>query len=273
MLRNCIAIGLAVLAAGFLFYWVMGDEIGPFVSTAKQSLRDQFAGMVDEYELELEKAKAAVAKAEERSVQLRLQKHKAVAAVKTLQREVQVAQNDIRDAQTQLAWLRDTLEAGRQVRLVSGRLATHSELKSIVDDLATRIQIAQEKLSYLEQILQRRRARHDKLVQIDEESPAALQRLRNSVDFLARKLEMYRDVKRWIDQDEAAETALAGLYDQAQRTLEDAHAKLDMKLAEIDAMLDMSLELEVDPVEQPHSTDELLADIHTALAGGVAIER
>ena len=273
MLRNCIAIGLAVLAAGFLFYWVMGDEVGPFVTTAKQSLRDQFVGMVDKYELELKKAEAEVAKAEERAVQLRMQKHKAAAGVTTLQREMQVVQNEVQDAQTQLALLRDNLEAGRQVRLVSGRLATDSELKSIVDDQATRIQIAQEKLSYLEQFMQRRKSRHDKLIQLDKQSPAALQRLRNSVGMLARKLEMYRDVREWVEQDEAAEVALTGLYDKAQRTLEDAHAQLDTKLAEIDAMLDMSLELEVDPVKEPHSTDELLADIRTALAGGVGIER
>lgn len=273
MLRNCIAVGLAVLAAGFLFYWVMGDEIGPFVSTAKESLRDQFVGLVDEYELELKKAEAEVAMAEERAVQLRVHRHQAAAGVKTLQREMLVAQNEVQDAQTQLVALRDNLETGRQVRLVSGRLATDSELKSIVDDQSTRIQIAQEKLSYLQQIAQRRQARHDKLVRLDKESPAALQRLRNSRDFLARKLEMYRDVREWIEQDEAAETELAGLYDQAQRTLEDAHAQLDGKLAEMDAMLDMSLELEVDPVGEPHSTDELLGDIRTALAGGAAIER
>src|SRR5688572_9486913 len=58
MLRICSAIGLAALSAGFLFHWVMGDEIGPFVSTAKESLRDQFVGMVDKYELELKKAEA-----------------------------------------------------------------------------------------------------------------------------------------------------------------------------------------------------------------------
>ena len=119
MLRNCVAIGLAALAAGFLFYWVLGDDIGPFMSTAKQSLRDQFVGLVDQYELELKKAEAEVAKAEERAVQLRLQKNRAAAGVKTLHREMEVAQNEVVDAQTQLASLRDNLQAGRQVRLVS----------------------------------------------------------------------------------------------------------------------------------------------------------
>ena len=272
-MRNFIAIGLVVLATAFLFHWIMGDEVGPFVSTAKKSLRDRFVGMVDTYEHELEKAEAEVAKAEERAVQLRMQKHKAAAAVTTLQREIQVARNEVQEAQTQLALLRDNLKAGRQVRLVSGRRATDSELKSIVDDQSARIQIAREKLSYLEQFQQRRIARRDKLVQLDRESPAALQRLRNSVAMLARKLEMYRDVREWVEQDEAAEVALTGLYDKAQRTLEDAHTQLDMKLAEIDAMLDMSLELELDPADQPHSTDELLADIRTALNGGGAIEQ
>ena len=52
-----------------------------------------------------------------------------------------------------------------------------------------------------------------------------------------------------------------GRKPEAQRTLEDAHAKLDLKLAEVDAILGMSLDLEIDPVQESHSTDQLLADI------------
>lgn len=264
--RYVIGLVLIVLCAGFAMHWIMGDDFGPWVSSAKMSVKEQFVKLVDEYEMELEKAKASVAEAEERALKLRLQKQKAAAGMKTLDRELTVARNEIGEAKTQLAALQVKLSAGQTVRLVSGRIATDGELRTFVDDYSSRIEIAQEKVGYLEQIAQRREARYEKLVQLDKESPNAIRRLRNSVDFLSRKVAMYRDIKDMMDEDAAAEVELNGLYAKAQQTLEDAHAKLDVKLAEVDAMLGMSLDLEIEPVLEPHSTDELLADIRTTLA-------
>lgn len=264
--RYIVGSVLIVLCAGFALHWIMGEDFGPFISSAKTSVRDQLAGLVDEYSMELEKAKAAVAKAEERAVQLRLQKQKAMAGIKTLDRELTLARTEISEAETQLSALHDKVGAGQVVRLVSGRVATDGALRTFVDDYSSRIEIAQEKVGYLGQIMQRRQARLDKFVQLDKESPNAIRRLRNSVDFLARKIDMYREIKDMVDEDMAAEAELDGLYAQAQRTLEDAHAKLDLKLAEVDAMLGMSLDLEIDPVQEPQSTENLLADIRTALA-------
>jgi hypothetical protein len=61
-------------------------------------------------------------------------------------------------------------------------------------------------------------------------------RLRNEAEFLARKLELYRDVKGWIQDEESSSAELASLFQTAQRTLQSAHGKLDAKLAEVDAM-------------------------------------
>jgi chromosome segregation ATPase len=263
---------LIVLCAGFALHWIMGEDFGPWVSSAKMSVREQFVKLVDDYSLELEKAKTAVAEAEERALKLRMQKQMAAVRMKTLDRELTVARSDIGEAKTQLATLQGKLSMGQTVRLVSGRVANDDELRTFVDNYSSRIEIAQEKVGYLEQIAQRRGARYEKLVRLDQESPNAIRRLRNSVDFLSRKVEMYREIKDMIDEDAMAEVELNGLYAKAQQTLEDAHAKLDMKLAEVDAMLGMSLELEIEPVIEPHSTDRLLADIRTTLAS-VQVER
>ena len=248
----------------------MGNDFGPWVSSAKASVREKLASLVDSYSMELEKAKAAVVEAEERAVQVRLQRQKAAAGVATLERELTLARTEIREAQEQLGALQNKLSAGQTVRLVSGRQATNGELRTFVDDYSSRIEVAQERVGYLAQLMERRRARHEKLLQLDRQSPNAIRRLRNGVDLLERKVEMYGEIKDMVDEDKEAEAELDGLYAKAQRKLEDAHAKLDMKLAEVDAMLGMSLDLEIEPAREPHSTDDLLADIHAKLTSASA---
>ena len=269
--KHLIACVLILLCIVFSLRWIMGDDFGPWVSSAKTSAREQLASLVDSYSMELEKAKAAVAEAEKRAVQLRLQRQKAAAGIATLDRELTLARTEIGEAQSQLVALHERLRTGQTVRLVSGRVATDGELRTFVDDYSSRIDIAQEKVGYLEQIMERRQARHGKLVQLDQESPNAIRRLRTSVHLLSQKVELYREIRDLFDQDMAAEAELGGLYAKAQRTLEDAHAKLDIRLAEIDVMLGMSLDLELEPLQDATATNDLLADIHSALASiGVA---
>ncbi len=256
---------LIVVCVGCAMHWILGEDFGPWVSSAKTSARGQLATLVDSYSMELEKAKAAVAEAEKRAVHLRLQRQKAAAGIATLDRELTLARSEIGEAQSQLVALQDKLRGGQMVRLISGRAATDGELRTFVDEYSSRIELAQEKVGYLQQIMDRRQARHEKLLQLDQESPNAIRRLRTSVHLLARKIESYREIRDLIGQDMGAEAELDGLYAKAQRTLEDAHAKIDVKLLEVDAMLGMSLDLEIEPVQESLSTDDLLADIHTAL--------
>ena len=233
----------------------LGENFRPWVRVARKSAAEKIGNLVDQYEVQLEKARIEYAKAKERATTLRVQKHQAVAGVKVTEREIKLAEQEIRNAKTQLASLEDKLSSGQVVRLVSGRNAGPAELKNIVGDYSNRIQIAQEKVGYLGQILASRQARCQKLTGLEEQSPAAIQRLQNSVDYLARKVELYREVKRWANEESAAESELAGLYEQAQRTLEEAHAKLDQKLAEFDALLDASRQGDLTPASDPVTTD------------------
>ncbi len=116
-----------------------------------------------------------------------------------------------------------------------------------------------------------RQTRYQKLAELQEQSPAAIQRLPNSVDYLAQKVELYREVKRWAAEEAAAESELTGMYEQAQRTLEEAHAKLDQKLAEIDALLDASLQPDFAPAREPATTESVLSDIRTILGNKMLV--
>lgn len=265
--RYFVAVVLLFVCCGFMLRWLMGDDFRPWVNSAKSSVREQIAALVDQYSLELEKAKEAVKQAEERAIQLRLQKQKAAASIKTLERRSVVAQRDLVDTTTRLTSLRDQIQSGHTIRFVgSGRVATDVELQSIVERCSGKIEVARERVNYLNQIRKLREDRHRKLIALDKQSPVAIQRLKNGVEFLAEKVALYQDVKGWVEEDQAAQTQLAGLYDEAQRTLEDAHAKLDAKLAEVDAVLDYSLDLDVETTPEAQSTDDLLADIRSTLS-------
>lgn len=271
--RYFVAFVLLFVCCGLTLRWFLGDDFRPWVNTARLSVRHQITALVDEYSLELEKAKEAVAKAEVRAVRLRLQKQKVSASIKTLERRRMIAVQDLADTTTRLANLRDQIQAGQLIRFVgSGRVATDIELQTIVERCSGKITVAQERINYLKQIQKLHDDRHRKLVELNKLSPMAIQRLKNGVEFLAEKLALYQDVKEWVDEDQAADAEMAGLYDEAQRTLEDAHSKLDAKLAEVDAVLDFSLDLEVEPAAKAVSTDALLADIRSTL-NNVAIQK
>jgi chromosome segregation ATPase len=253
---------LLVCGAGLFLSWLLGDDFRPWVNTAKIGVKEQISGLVDQYSLELEKSRKAVADAEQRVAAANVQKHKEEAAVTSLRRQVQAAQKEIADAEQARKTLDEKVSDGRTIRLRS-RTLSPPELKEMVADFSNRIAIAKEKLGYLEQILTMREARLVKLQELEKQSPAVIRRLRNDVDFLARKLDLYRDVKEWIQEEEANSAQLNGLFETAQRTLESAHGKLDAKLAEVDAILKASVD--VLRTEDLLAETEFLTDIQFVL--------
>ena len=273
MQRKLIAGLLVVACGGLLLPWLLGRDFNPWFATAKDSIKARFVNLVDEYELQLRKAKDAVARAEERAVTLKVQHQKSAAGLITVDRELNHCRQEITDAKSKLAELRDQLNSGASIRFVSGRAASEVDLRNLVAKHATSIELAEEKATFLEQIRERRSARNSKLEALDQQSPGAITRLRNSVDYLEQKVTLYRDMKDWLAQDEAAESELSGIYETAQRTLEEAHAKLDAKLAEIDAMLAISIETELAPVETEPDSASLAREIHTLLGDAYAASK
>jgi len=260
--RMLVMSALLVCGAGLFLSWLLGDDFRPWVNTAKIGVKEQISGLVDQYSLELEKSRKAVADAEQRVAAANVQKHKEEAAVTSLRRQVQAAQKEIADAEQARKTLDEKVSDGRTIRLRS-RTLSPPELKEMVADFSNRIAIAKEKLGYLEQILTMREARLVKLQELEKQSPAVIRRLRNDVDFLARKLDLYRDVKEWIQEEEANSAQLNGLFETAQRTLESAHGKLDAKLAEVDAILKASVD--VLRTEDLLAETEFLTDIQFVL--------
>jgi chromosome segregation ATPase len=258
---------LVLLGVGLGLRFALGEKFVPWTRAAQRTMVEKIEQLVDRYEMELEKARHVYEQAKERSIALRGQKVQAVAGVKTIQREIQLAQKVIDESKRQLAVLEERLRMKDELRLVSGRVATPTEIQASVQDYANRIQVAEEKVSYLQQILARRQTRQQKLVELEEQSPSALQRLGNSLDFLARKLDLYRELQQWAQEETAADSQLVGLYENAQRTLEDAHAKLDQKLAELDALLEPALKIEPATANETTTPEKLAADIRQILQG------
>lgn len=270
LFRYLFTILLVLLGVGLGLRFALGEKFVPWTRAAQRTMVEKIEQLVDRYEMELEKARHAYEQAKERAIALRGQKVQAVAGVKTIQREIQLAQKVIDESKRQLAVLEERLRMKDELRLVSGRVATPTEIQASVQDYANRIQVAEEKVSYLQQILVRRQTRQQKLVELEEQSPAALQRLGNSLDFLARKLDLYRELQRWAQEETAADSQLVGLYENAQRTLEDAHANLDQKLAELDALLEPALKFEPATANETTTPEKLAADIRQILKGGNA---
>lgn len=265
MHRKVLAGLLIAACGGLMLPWLLGRDFGPWFSTAKESLKQRFVKLVDEYELELEKAKSAVDRATERAITLKVQHQKSTAGLVTVDRELTRCRQEIASAKTKLGKLRDQMNAGQSIRLVSGRAATEVDLRNIVAKYGTSVELAEEKTEFLEQIRERRSVRNAKLEALTQQSPVAVARLRSSVEYLEQKVSLYREMKDWLAQDESEEADLNGIYETAQRTLEDAHAKLDSKLAEIDAMLSVSVEPEIAPSGHEADPNLLVREIHAIL--------
>ena len=118
------------------------------------------------------------------------------------------------------------------------KLRDHIEMKG------QQIAIAEEKLSLIDPMLQLRRKKLAQLQAFEKSAPSSIRRMVSSLDLLATKLDMYRDVRKLWDEEAADQIAMDGLFAEAKKALEEAHYELDFKLAEFDAMVDMSLEIE-----------------------------
>jgi chromosome segregation ATPase len=273
MQRKLIAGLLVVACGGLMLPWLLGRDFNPWVATAKESLKARFVNLVDEYELQLRRAKDAVEGAQERAVTLKVQHQKSAAGLVIVDRELNHCRQEITGAKAKLAELRDQLNSGESIRFVNGRAASEVDLRNLVAKCATRIELAEEKATFLQQMRERRSARNSKLETLDQQSPGAITRLQNSVDYLEQKVTLYRDMKEWLAQDEAEESQLSGIYQNAQRTLEEAHAKLDAKLAEIDAILSVSIETEIVPAAGEPDSASLSREIHAILGDAYAVSK
>jgi len=259
---GAVVIGVLVLAA---VAWVLGDDLIPWMRAAQTGAHHKFNEMVDQYEMELEKAKRAGRQAKQRAAELQSAEHRAAAKVQSLNRAVELARKELTAARAEIASLEGRLSRGEEIRFVSGRLAIPAELKVIVAAKADRIKLAEEKIDYLEGFLARRQAMLRKLHGAAAQTPVAIARLERSIDGLQRKVVLYRDMRALAEEEEDTEVALTGMFENAQKTLEEAHAKVDGKLFELEAMLEIDAELTPIGGTPDVTADDVLADIRTAL--------
>ena len=263
--RNVMGVVLIGVCLLLVVAWVLGDDLIPWMRAAKNSARQNFNELVDQYEMELEKAKMAGQKAKERAAKLQAAKHQAGAKVQSLEHAVELAERELAAARGELASLDTRLSRGDEIRFVSGRRATPAELKVVVAAKADSIKLAEEKITYLQAFLAKRQAILDKLDIAASQTPVAIARLERSIEGLRQKVVLYRDMRALAEDEEDSEVALTGMFESAQKTLEEAHAKVDGKLFELEATLEVDMELAPVGGAPDVTAEDVLADIHAAL--------
>ena len=134
LIRYLFTILLVLLGVGLVLRCTLGVNFVPWARAAQRTMVEKIEQLVDRYEMELEKARLAYEQAKERAVALRGQKVQAIAGVKTAEREIQLSQRGIMESKTQLAAVENQLRKNEQVRLVSGRVATATEIQAWVQD-------------------------------------------------------------------------------------------------------------------------------------------
>lgn len=265
-MRNILAVLFCGVLAVVGLRWFMKEGFDPFVATAREKVRESFEELVDKCELQHQKAKMAVEEAREKSLKLRLARDKAAAQMRGIDGRRSRAEAEIAEARQRLVRLEQNISGGKTLRLVSGRAASPEELGLIVEKYRNSIQLAEERAACLDELYQQRQQLVQRMDQALKSSPVHVQRLQNSVDFLAGKLELYRDLKDWTEENPDAGLEMDGLYAKAERILEEAHAKIDVELNACNAIFSVNDGLELQETgETTGNMDEVLASIRSAL--------
>jgi chromosome segregation ATPase len=263
-MKKLLLIGLLTLCGGgFVVRAVLREDAWPFFQTATSTFGEKLKRLVDEYEFEYKKAEGKVAAAESQARELREKKRDAEAALSTARRRLDLAQAEIKRAEQAREGLADKRAAGQAVRLGSGRLVSPAELENMDRELQERLSLAGEKIGYLKQFVAMREQRVAQIAAAEQNSPMLLARLRQQLEHLQSKLDLYKDVRKWLAEEPRDAAAANGRFEDAQKALEDAHFKLDEKLGEADALLrSTTVQGNVDIVND----DRLVQEIRTILA-------
>jgi len=240
--RRFMKTSLAGAALLGLLSLVLGDDFFATFRAARETASEQFQKVIGEHVVKLEKAKLAVEEATQRAQKLRTLQRETKIRIQALDRDIAAAGSEVTDAKQILVQMEQTLGSGRPVVLVSGRALAPADVRIRAGHLEARIAMADERIGVLKRIRERYLERARKLATVDDRSPQELAKLRFSVDLLEDKVKHYKQLKKWMDDDEASVANLTGIYDEARRALEEAHAGVDESVMLYDALLDASLE-------------------------------
>jgi|GEM_PF-5070393 len=275
MFRNIMGVSMALLLAVVVVGWILGPLTGPIIHSARDSARGQLEELIGKYKVKHQMAKSAVDKAAERVESINESVANERVAMRMLDRNIEAAQHEIDDAKLVLSGFEKRLEAKQPIVLVSGRRLDEAGVRTRVEGLTTKIGIAIEKKSFLSTLKERRKARSDKLEMLRVQAPAELRKLQQSLDFLEAKLQMYEEMKPWVEDDESSKLAVDGMFADAQDALEEAHLVIDQKLASFEAVVDATLDsADLAPLDDSAELagDDLLADIRQILGTEDALQ-
>lgn len=276
MFRNIIGVSMAFLLVLVFGCWLFGDLTGPAVRAAKLSAREQLEELIGEYRVKHDLARQAVEKAAERVSAVNESVANERVAMRLLNRNIESAKQEIHKAKSVLSGFEERLSAQQPVVLVSGRRLDESGVRTRIGSLANKIVIANEKVSFLTTLRERRQARSAKLEMLRVQAPAELRKLQQSLDFLEAKLHMYEEMKPWVDEEDSSRLEVDGMFADAQDALEEAHLVIDQKLASFEAIVDATLDSgDLAPLDDSAELagDDLLADIRQILSSGDPVLR
>lgn len=266
--RSMLGVLAAVAVIGLAAWWVLGPNLGTWLTVLRLDARDQMEKLIDKQRYQLVKAQAAVGECRERVEKLREAFALATSDVKRRETALAGARRELDEARRQLEVIELTLSSGKAVRTVSGRQLSSDEVHLRVKDQGQRIELAKQKIAFHADLLKRAEERRDKLTQLHGQAPLELARLELSVRHLEEKVKMYQEQRELLRQEKEANGSVAGLFEKAQQTLEAAHADIDSKLAGLNALLDASRELAGPPSNDSTRNADLLAEVRNLLGSG-----
>ena len=242
-IRFAVGLVLIFIIALVCLRLIFGDNFPAVFNAARSAVKNPLEDVVGKYQIKFEKAKIKVNEAEEKAKEIRVLVRQQRVAVGALEKKVVAGRNSILERKQELSSIKDKIGNDLPIYFVSGATAGSSELREHVERRGHEIEIAEEKLKLVDPILQLRRKKLSQLESFEKSAPSSIRRMSASLDLLKAKLEMYQDVKGLYDIEATEQMSMDGLFAEASKALEDAHYEVDYKLAEFDAMVDMSIDL------------------------------
>ena len=234
---------------------VLGDNFHAWLNGVRSEIRNPLEEVVGKYQVKFEKAKIKVEDAKEKAKEIRVLVRQQRVAVAALEKKIVAGRSSILERKQELGLIKEKVTNGTPVYFVSGSKARADELREHVERRGQEIEIAEEKLRLVDPILRVRRKKLSQLESFEKSAPSSVRRMTAGLNLLKTKLEMYQDVKGLYDTEANEQMSMDGLFAEASKALEDAHYELDYKLAEFDAMVDMSIDL-TDELESVSYGDE-----------------
>lgn len=259
--RGLMGVVLLVLLLLGVGYLILGNDFVPWVRTVRDDARTRLEKLVDSHRLAIKQVEEAIGKVKETAGPLAEKVVRERVEIDRSLRDQERARQEILERKANLSAVRDKLEAHQPVRLVGGSELTQTELPIYLKHQERKMTLADEKLSFLSEMITKRQKDLDRLVKQRNQLPLTITELELSREYLIEKTAFYEQQLASAGSDESALASLENLVKEAQATLEKAHTEIDVRLATIQGVTALALDEPVEKGSVGTSTEEIVSEI------------